>query len=70
MKYPAEDLLSTPVQDTNDQSLSRSVEAVEKETVAAALARAGGNKKEAAEELNISMRTLYRKIKDFGLENS
>lgn len=70
MKYPAEDLLSTPVQDMNDQSLSRSVEAVEKETVAAALARAGGNKKEAAEELNISMRTLYRKIKDFGLENS
>lgn len=69
MKYPAEDLLSTPVQDMNDQSLSRSVEAVEKETVAAALARAGGNKKEAAEELNISMRTLYRKIKDFGLEN-
>lgn len=69
MKYPAEDLLSTPVHDMNDQSLSRSVEAVEKETVAAALARAGGNKKEAAEELNISMRTLYRKIKDFGLEN-
>lgn len=70
MKYPSEDLLkhAEPDDDTPDQPLSRSVEAVEREAVAAALARANGNKKEAAEELNISMRTLYRKIKELGIE--
>ncbi len=34
-----------------------------------ALERNGGNRKKAARELGISDRTLYRKIKQFGLEN-
>lgn len=40
----------------------------EKDAVAAALARNEGNKKKTAEELDISQRTLYRKIREFGLE--
>ncbi|MDE6855453.1 MAG: hypothetical protein K2J34_03180, partial [Muribaculaceae bacterium] len=31
------------------------------------LARHGGNKKQAAEELHISLRTLYRKMQDLGI---
>lgn len=44
------------------------LEMAEKETVIAALKRNKGNKKATAEELNISQRTLYRKIHEFGLE--
>lgn len=66
IKYPDEDLLGSRVA---DRPLSKSVAEVEKEAVTAALAKANGNKKEAAEELNISMRTLYRKIKDLGLDS-
>ena len=32
------------------------------------LERNGGRRKAAADELNISQRTLYRKIKEYGLE--
>lgn len=71
IKYPdqgADIRRIPPLADEPDVPLARSVEAVEKEAVAAALARNPGNKKAAAEELSISTRTLYRKIKDFGLE--
>ena len=40
----------------------------EREAIRAALDRNGGRRKAAADELNISQRTLYRKIKDYGLE--
>ena len=33
-----------------------------------ALERNGGNRKKAAQELGISDRTLYRRIKQYGLE--
>lgn len=33
-----------------------------------ALERNGGNRKKAAQELGISDRTLYRRLKQFGLE--
>lgn len=45
-----------------------SLEEAERDVVAAALKRNGGNKKKAAEELNISQRTLYRKIHEFGID--
>lgn len=69
IKYPSEDVLRlTPEPETGaDGSLQQTVEDSEKEAVASALARNGGNKKKAAEELNISMRTLYRKINELGL---
>lgn len=40
----------------------------ERDAVVAALRRNGGNKKKAAEQLNISPRTLYRKIHELGLQ--
>ncbi|MBD5295101.1 MAG: sigma-54-dependent Fis family transcriptional regulator [Bacteroides sp.] len=44
------------------------LEEAEKEAVANALRRNNGDKKLAAEQLNISQRTLYRKIKEYGLD--
>ena len=44
------------------------LESRERQAIAEALARNGGRRKESAEELNISLRTLYRKIKEYGLE--
>jgi len=46
----------------------QTLEDQEREAIRAALARNGGHRKAAAEELKISQRTLYRKIKDYGLE--
>lgn len=69
IKYPAEDILhGFPSNDSADRPLANSVEATEKEAIAAALARNDGNKQAAADELNISTRTLYRKIKELGLD--
>ena len=36
--------------------------------ISLALERHGGRRKQTAEELKISERTLYRKIKEYGLE--
>ena len=69
IKYPTEDILhGFPPNDSIDRPLANSVEATEKEVIAAALARNDGNKQAAADELNISTRTLYRKIKELGLD--
>lgn len=45
------------------------LEDAEREAVAEALRRNNGDKKRAAEQLNISQRTLYRKIREYGLDN-
>ncbi len=44
------------------------LEQTERETIRAALERNQGRRKATAAELNISERTLYRKIKEYGLE--
>ena len=44
------------------------LEQAEKQTIIAALQRNKGNKKLTADELNISQRTLYRKIRELGIE--
>ena len=44
------------------------LESYEREAVKLALLRNYGKRKEAAKELGISERTLYRKIKEYGLE--
>lgn len=47
---------------------SMSLQDLEKESIKKALKRHKGKRKAAAEELKISERTLYRKIKEYGLE--
>uniref|UniRef100_A0A7C4EQP1 Sigma-54-dependent Fis family transcriptional regulator n=1 Tax=Thermodesulfovibrio aggregans TaxID=86166 RepID=A0A7C4EQP1_9BACT len=44
------------------------LKAVEKKTIIDALRKTGGNKKKASEILGISLRTLYYKIKEYGLK--
>jgi transcriptional regulator with PAS, ATPase and Fis domain len=44
------------------------LEDVEKEMIKKALDRNRGKRKNAASDLRISERTLYRKIKEYGLE--
>ena len=44
------------------------LEDTERETIRRSLERHGGKRRRAAEELNISERTLYRKIKEYGLD--
>ncbi len=65
IKYPTEDLLSPEVSnDLEPQTLQES----EKEAIIQALLRHDGNRKLAAQDLDISLRTLYRKIQDLGIE--
>lgn len=45
-----------------------SLDDVEKKTILSALERNKGKRRNAAKELNISERTLYRKIKEYGIE--
>ncbi|MBD3169961.1 MAG: AAA family ATPase [candidate division Zixibacteria bacterium] len=47
----------------------KSMPEMEKETIASALHRFGGNRRKAAAALGIGERTLYRKIAKYGLEN-
>lgn len=56
--------------DCPEEDVPVTLEEAEKETVAAALKRNNGNKKLTAEQLNISQRTLYRKIHELGLDLS
>ena len=45
----------------------KTLKATERETIVRALERNGGVRNRTAKELNISERTLYRKIKEYGL---
>lgn len=76
MRYPA---LFGPISSQVDDTLIRDEEApiqsldeTEKDSgrtaIEEALRRTDGNKKQAAEMLNISTRTLYRKIHEYGLD--
>lgn len=49
-------------------STPRSLEETEREMIRESLERNGGRRKITAAELNISERTLYRKIREYGLE--
>jgi transcriptional regulator with PAS, ATPase and Fis domain len=62
---------ASPIQDTEEYVVeSMSLEDLEKEAIQKALERNKGKRKNAAAELNISERTLYRKIKEYGLDKS
>lgn len=51
-----------------DSATSLSIADSERDLIRRALARHEGRRKDAAADLNISERTLYRKIKEYGLE--
>lgn len=56
----------TEVQEIHDPSMT--LEDTERETIRRSLERNGGRRKATAQELKISERTLYRKIREYGLE--
>lgn len=56
------------VPDDSQRNVSMTLEDTERETIRRSLERNGGRRKATAQELNISERTLYRKIKEYGLE--
>ena len=57
------------IQDTEEYvEESLSLDEVEKELIRKALEKHHGKRKSAAQDLNISERTLYRKIKEYGLD--
>ena len=57
------------IQDTEEYvEENLSLDEVEKEMIRKALERHHGRRKNAAMDLKISERTLYRKIKEYGLE--
>jgi transcriptional regulator with PAS, ATPase and Fis domain len=56
------------IQDAETIEEALSLEDVEKEMICKALERHNGRRKNAATDLQISERTLYRKIKEYGLE--
>jgi transcriptional regulator with PAS, ATPase and Fis domain len=57
------------IQDTEEYvEETLSLDEVEKEMIRKALERHHGKRKNAAKDLKISERTLYRKIKEYGLE--
>jgi transcriptional regulator with PAS, ATPase and Fis domain len=58
--------IETPVEDPEQPTMT--LEETERETIKASLERNCGKRKKTAEELHISERTLYRKIKEYGLE--
>jgi transcriptional regulator with PAS, ATPase and Fis domain len=57
---------SQPFVEFVEESLS--IEAKEKELIIKALSKHNGKRKLAAEDLGISERTLYRKIKEYNLD--
>lgn len=62
---------SEPAQftETYDFDATLSINDLEKELISKALEKHKGRRRPAAEELEISERTLYRKIKDYGLDS-
>ncbi len=55
-------------EDVIPQAAPATLEETERETIRRSLERNGGRRKATAAELNISERTLYRKIKEYGIE--
>jgi transcriptional regulator with PAS, ATPase and Fis domain len=54
--------------ETDMHPTAQTLEDTERETIRRSLEKNDGRRKATARELNISERTLYRKIKEYGLE--
>ena len=59
---------ATPAGELESGSLDAAVEAAERRVIAAALTAAGSNRREAAERLGVSLRTLFYKLRRYDLE--
>lgn len=69
VKHGNSSKMDDDIQDTEEYvEETLSLDEVEKEMIRKALERHHGRRKNAAKDLNISERTLYRKIKEYGLE--
>ncbi len=68
--HPIRPVHTAPIQEveTVEEEESLSLEDVEKEMIRKALEKHNGRRKNAAADLKISERTLYRKIKEYNLE--
>jgi len=53
--------------DAGVETLSDAVEAAERQAITTALAASGGNRREAAKRLGVSLRTLFYKIERYGI---
>lgn len=53
--------------DSEEEDMPQTMDEIEKEAIKKTLSKYKGRRKEAADELRISERTLYRKIKQYGL---
>ena len=77
-KYPASDIHTdfadaeeiTPEQDSGNMYDSLNRRDISRQMIEKALERNGGNRRLAAAELGISDRTLYRRLKQYGLESN
>lgn len=61
-------LIKYPEQPLFDMTAANPLEESEKITIKAALEKNDGNKRKTADDLNISLRTLYRKLHDLNIE--
>ncbi|MBO7231842.1 MAG: sigma-54-dependent Fis family transcriptional regulator [Bacteroidales bacterium] len=68
VEIPLKDVTPVQAETAEYVDASLSLEDMEKDAIRKALERHGGRRKNAAEELNISERTLYRKIKLYHLD--
>jgi transcriptional regulator with PAS, ATPase and Fis domain len=70
VEAPSTKKIEPEIQDATDfEEQTLSLEEVEKDMIKRALERHDGKRKLAANDLKISERTLYRKIKEYNLEN-
>ena len=67
-QHPSEAVNEIPIDYSEEVEESLSLEKQEREIIAKALDKHHGRRKNAAAELGISERTLYRKIKEYGIE--
>ena len=67
--YPSRSLirLEAPPQNAQPELIPMNREEIEKNTIIRALQRTGGNVTRAAEEIGVSRRTLYRKMKKYDI---
>jgi transcriptional regulator with PAS, ATPase and Fis domain len=66
--HPAPGIMAEPIQESEEIEETLSLEKKEIDFIKRALAKYDGKRKDAAMELGISERTLYRKIKEYNIE--